>query len=229
MRARQFSIWPNPNDSFTIFLKQNNEPNANNMKNKNIISMNYLIFALLFLHACSTNSTELSDEPKHNNLDAKYVLPYPIGKTYTCTQGFNSSPSHFGSFYYSVDFGMPIKTLITAARSGRVVYVVESNLDSDQTPGHENVVIVMHEDTTYARYVHLTLNGALVKVNQTVMCGDTVGLSGSSGTNGGPHLHFDVTKSFSGKSDQTIPFYFKNTSPHPNGLQSGVAYEALPH
>ena len=200
--------------------------NAKNMKNKNIINMSYIIFALLFLQACSIDSF---DDGQHSNLDAKYVLPYPVGKTYTCTQGFNSNPSHFGSFYYSVDFGMSIGTYITAARSGRVIYVVESNSDSDQTPGHENVVIVMHEDTTYARYVHLTLNGALVQVNQTVACGDTVGLSGSSGTNGGSHLHFDVTKTFSGKSDQTIPFYFKNTSPHPNGLQRGVAYKAQPY
>jgi murein DD-endopeptidase MepM/ murein hydrolase activator NlpD len=200
--------------------------NDKNMKNRNIITMSYIFFALLFLQACSTDSF---DDGQHSILDAKYVLPYPVGKTYTCTQGFNSNPSHFGSFYYSVDFGMSIGTFVTAARSGRVVYVVESNSDSDQTPGHENVVIVMHEDTTYARYVHLTLNGALVQVNQTVACGDTVGLSGSSGTNGGPHLHFDVTKTFSGKNDQTIPFYFKNTSPHPNGLQRGVAYEAQPY
>jgi len=185
--------------------------------------MSCIILALVFLQACST---DLFDDGLHSTPEAKYVLPYPVGKTYSCTQGFNSNPSHSGSFSYSVDFGMSIGTVITAARNGRVVYVVESNSDSDQTPGYENVVIVMHEDTTYARYVHLTFSGALVQVDQTVACGDTVGLSGSSGTNGGPHLHFDVTKTFSGKSDQTIPFYFKNTSPHPNGLQSGVAYKA---
>jgi murein DD-endopeptidase MepM/ murein hydrolase activator NlpD len=200
--------------------------NAKNMKNKNINNMSYIIFAILCLQACSSDSF---DDGQHSILDAKYVLPYPVGKTYTCTQGFNSNPSHFGSFYNSVDFGMSIGTLVTAARNGRVVYVVESNSNSDQIPGHENVVIVMHEDTTYARYVHLTLNGALVQVNQTVACGDTIGLSGSSGTNGGPHLHFDVTKTFSGKSDQTIPFYFKNPSPHHNELQRGVAYLAQPY
>ncbi|NOU17588.1 MAG: M23 family metallopeptidase [Bacteroidales bacterium] len=188
--------------------------------------MSYIIFALFFLLSCNLDS---SDDGKPIVTDVKYVLPYPVGKIYTCTQGFNSSPSHFGTFYYSVDFGMSIGTLITATRSGRVVYVVESNSDSDQTPGHENVVIVLHEDTTYARYVHLTYNGALVHVNQTVTPGDTIGLSGSSGTNGGPHLHFDVTRTFTGKSDQTIPFYLKNTSPHPNGLQRGVAYEAMPY
>ena len=187
--------------------------------------MIFLIVGLLFI-SCDGAST-IDEELK--SVEAKYVLPYPVGTTYTCTQGFNSTPSHYDSFYYSVDFGMSIGTIITASRSGRVVYVVESNSDSDQTPGHENVVIVLHEDTTYARYVHLKYNGALVSVNQTIALGDTVGLSGSSGTNGGPHLHFDVTKTFTGKSDQTIPFSFKNTSPHPNGLQRGVAYKAFPY
>ena len=124
---------------------------------------------------------------------------------------------------------MPIGTLVTAARSGRVIYAVESYSDNDQTEGHENVVIIMHEDSTYARYVHLKFNGAIVSLNQMVTQGDTVGLSGCSGTNGGPHLHFDVTKTFAGRSDQTIPFDFKNTISHPPGLQIGVAYEALPY
>lgn len=184
-----------------------------------------LILCVLFI-SCENDQSE---NDALISIEAKYVLPYPVGKTYTCTQGFNSNPSHFGTFYYSVDFGMSIGTIITAARSGRVVYVVESNSDSDQTPGHENVVIVLHEDTTYARYVHLKYNGALVQVNQTVALGDTVGLSGSSGTNGGPHLHFDVTKTFAGKSDQTIPFDFRNTNPHPLGLKRDVAYEAFPY
>jgi murein DD-endopeptidase MepM/ murein hydrolase activator NlpD len=161
--------------------------------------------------------------------DAKYVLPYPVGMTYTCSQGFNSPISHTGTFRYSVDFTMTRGTLVTAARSGRVVYIVEGFSDNDQLPGDENVVIVMHEDSTYGRYAHLTLNGALVVGNQILMPGDTVGLSGSSGTNGGPHLHFDVTATFEGRSDQTIPFDFKNTRAHPPGLEQGVAYTAYPY
>ena len=184
-----------------------------------------LIFFLLFL-SCGSDS---SDNGQPIIIDKKYVLPYPIGKAYTCSQGFNSSPSHLGTFSYAIDFEMPIGTLVTAARSGRIVYILESYSDNDQIDGHENVVIVMHEDSTYARYVHLTLNGALVHMNQIVVPGDTVGLSGSSGTNGGPHLHFDITKTFNGKSDQTIPFDFMNTISHPVGLQRGVTYEALPY
>ncbi len=184
-----------------------------------------LVLCLLFL-SCNMDTP---DDEKPIVTDAKYVLPYPIGKSYTCSQGFNDTQSHTGTFSYAVDFSMSIGTLVTVARSGRVVYVLESYPDDDPTGGHENVVIIMHEDSTYARYVHLTLNGALVQVNQTVVLGDTVGLSGNSGSSAAPHLHFDVTKTFDGRSDQTIPFDFKNTRPHPVGLQRGVAYEAFPY
>ncbi len=171
-----------------------------------------------------------SDSSKNTEIvGAMYVLPFPVGEAYMCSQGFNTSYSHTGSFRYSVDFDMPIGTVITAAQSGRVVYVVESNSDNDQTTGHENVVIVMHEDSTYARYVHLTLNGALVERNRLIMTGDTVGLSGNSGSSASPHLHFDVTRTFAGRDDQTIPFDFRNTILHPSGMQRGVLYEAYPY
>jgi murein DD-endopeptidase MepM/ murein hydrolase activator NlpD len=189
------------------------------------VTMIALAACLLWI-ACSTDSP---DDGKPTVTGAEYVLPYPVGKTYTCSQGFNGALSHTGTFTYAVDFGMAVGTPVTVARSGRVVHVLESYSDDDQIPGHENVVIIMHEDSTYARYVHLTLNGALVLVNQSVAPGDTLGLSGSSGTNGGPHLHFDVTRTFGGRSDQTIPFDFRNTRPHPVGLQRGVAYQALPY
>jgi murein DD-endopeptidase MepM/ murein hydrolase activator NlpD len=128
-----------------------------------------------------------------------------------------------------VDFAMPIGTLITAARNGRVVYILESYSDNDRTAGHENVVVVIHEDSTYARYVHLTTNGSLVTYGQVVAPGDTIGLSGNSGSSGAPHVHFDITTTNSGRSDQTIPFDFKNTTKHPIGLQEGVSYKAFPY
>jgi murein DD-endopeptidase MepM/ murein hydrolase activator NlpD len=191
--------------------------------------MKTTIVSLIFLSFFFSCKKELSDNIQPQLVDKKYVLPYPVGKAYTCTQGFNTSPSHTGTFSNSVDFGMPIGTPVTVARGGHVVYIIENYLDNDQIGGHENVVIIMHEDSTYARYVHLTLNGALVELNQIVVPGDTIGLSGSSGTDGGPHLHFDITKTFAGKSDQTIPFDFMNIISHPIGLQRGVIYEALPY
>jgi murein DD-endopeptidase MepM/ murein hydrolase activator NlpD len=185
----------------------------------------FSVLCVIFL-SCRHQSHE-NDMPL--SVEAKYVLPYPVGRVYTCLQGFNNSYSHNGTFRYAVDFAMPIGTFITATRSGHVAYVLESYSDNDRTAGHENVVIVMHEDSTYARYVHLTTNGALVATGQTVMPGDTIGLSGNSGSSGPPHLHFDVTNANTGRSDQTIPFDFKNTMPHPVGLRAGVLYKAFPY
>ncbi|MEW6194314.1 MAG: M23 family metallopeptidase [Bacteroidota bacterium] len=184
---------------------------------------------IIFIMCCSffLSCVHNSNEAENDSTAASYALPYPVGKAYLCLQGFNSPYSHYGTFSYSVDFQMSTGTIVTAARAGRVVYIVENNSDNDPTPGHENVVIVMHEDSTYARYAHLTTNGALVERNQLVAPGDTVGLSGNSGSGYIPHLHFDVTKTFTGRSDQTIPFDFKNTKPHLPGLERGVIYEAL--
>jgi murein DD-endopeptidase MepM/ murein hydrolase activator NlpD len=188
-------------------------------------SVVFILICVFFL-SCKQQSP---DNDVTLSVEAKYVLPYPVGREYTCVQGFNNSYSHNGTFRYAVDFAMPIGTIITASRIGHVVYILESNSDNDHTEGHENVVIVMHEDSTYARYVHLTTNGALVRIGQNVLPGDTIGKSGNSGSGAAPHLHFDITSSYAGRSDQTIPFDFKNTIPHPIGLQIGVSYTAHPY
>jgi len=191
--------------------------------------MNFLIvFFVLCILILSCNQQPL-DNNGNLSVEAKYVLPYSVGREYTCSLGFNNPYSHNGTFSYALDFAMSIGTNITAARSGHVVYILESYLDDDRTPDHENVVIVMHEDSSYARYAHLTTNGALVIMGQTVVPGDTIGLSGNSGSSGAPHLHFDVTNMNTGRSDQTIPFDFKNTIPHPIGLEIGVSYKAFPY
>lgn len=185
----------------------------------------FTYISLVFV-ACNSNSS-IDDELKSLNVD--FVLPYPVGKAYYCSQGFNSSFSHYDTFKYSIDFDMPIGTLITAARKGRIVYVVENYSNDDHGLGHENVVIVMSEDSTYARYSHLTTNGALIQLNQIVNPGDSLALSGNSGYSNHPHLHFDVTKTFTGRSDMTIPFDFKNTNHRPVGLNSGMYFKADPY
>jgi murein DD-endopeptidase MepM/ murein hydrolase activator NlpD len=164
--------------------------------------------------------------PSHET--SEYVLPYPVGKTYTCTQGYVGRTYHQGVFGYAVDFSMPIGSAVTAARGGIVSFIEESFPDGDYGLGEENLIVIRHADGTYGRYVHLTKNGALVSVNQTVAQGDIIGLSGSSG-GGGPHLHFDVTKDCPQRSCQTIPICFKNTKPHPYGLETGVSYTADPY
>jgi murein DD-endopeptidase MepM/ murein hydrolase activator NlpD len=186
----------------------------------------FIILCSVFL-SCESSSP---DNGKSASIEAKYVLPYPVGTTYTCSQGPVGRWSHSESFKYAVDFTMPIGTIVTASRGGRVVFVEESFTDDNwQWWDQANVVIVLHDDSTYGRYVHLTQNGAVVERFQIVAQGDTIGLSGSSGTNGGPHLHFDVTRDCPTYGCNTIPVYFENTAAHPDGLVTGKSYTAEPY
>lgn len=161
---------------------------------------------------------------------SEYVLPFPVGTTYTCMQGYvDRTGYHTGVFEYAVDFEMPIGSTITAARGGRVIFIEENYSDQDYGNEKANVVVVQHDDGTYGRYVHLTKNGVLVEIDQVVAQGDIIGLSGSSGYPPTPHLHFDVTKDCPQLNCQTIPICFKNTKPHPAGLVTGESYIAEPY
>lgn len=161
---------------------------------------------------------------------AEYVLPYPVGRSYVCSQGFAGTISHYGVFQFAVDFNMPIGTVVTAARAGQVEFVEEGYTDDSRDINETNLVVVQHSDGTYARYCHLTKNGSLVERGQTVSMGDRIGLSGMSGSGIPlPHLHFDVTTGCSRTTCQTVPFCFRNTTPHPYGPEPGMRYPAEPY
>ena len=158
---------------------------------------------------------------------SEYVLPYPVGKSYIVTL------SHCGgSFHsegqpdeYGVDFAMDIGQTITAARAGLVVYVEEGGIDGDQS--HNNLVIVEHVDGTFAQYMHLTQNGALVEVGDQVTQGSDIGLSGNTGLAGFPHLHFIVTQAGTFRYPYTsIPTTFRNTLSNERSLAPGHRYPA---
>lgn len=155
-----------------------------------------------------------------------YVLPYPVGVTHrvdlsNCSGSFHSRgrPDEFAT-----DFAMPIGTQITAAREGTVVFVEKRGIDYNEP---NNLVVVDHGDGTYAQYMHLTANGALVSVGETVARGDTLGLSGATGLAGYPHLHYVVTRDDWAWPYVSIPVTFSNTVPNPRGLKADSAYEAL--
>ena len=110
-------------------------------------------------------------------------------------------------------------------RSGKVVNVREQFKDGSNTNGSLNFIIILHNDSTASRYLHITQNGALVEKGQYVNAGDTIALSGNSGLSTEPHLHVDVTGYCTKAPCQTIPFSFINCrSKVP--LQRGV-YTAL--
>lgn len=173
-----------------------------------------------------STSTPPSDEPFtcQSFETSEYVLPFPVGIEYKCIQGYVGRTHHVGVFKYGLDFDMPMGSTVTAARAGHVIFVEGNHSDQDYGTENANVVVVQHEDGTYGRYVHLTKDGVLVEIGQRVTRGDPIGLSGSSGDPGNPHLHFDVTQECPQPDCHTIPICFSNTKPHPAGLVTGESY-----
>ncbi len=152
----------------------------------------------------------------------EYLLPYGQKASYKVLQGYNGPWGHEGHSAFAYDFQMPIGTPVHAARSGKVVHLEDSHSDSTRKAGEENVVIIRHDDGTYARYYHLTQKGVRVVIGDDVKQGQLIGLSGDSGASAGPHLHFDVTKGCFEWGCQTIKMDFRNVKENP--LKQGVSY-----
>ena len=172
-----------------------------------------------------------------------YVLPYPVGVTRNVRQGnCNATNSHHAGYGepFAYDFEMPIGSEIVAARGGRVLAVIEEFTDEQNEMRTANLVAIDHGDGTYAKYGHLTHDGALVEVGEEVKTGQPIARSGNSGMSRGPHLHFSVKRCpegerVGGPRCESIPVSFRNTRPHPRGLigsatseiGEGERYEAL--
>jgi murein DD-endopeptidase MepM/ murein hydrolase activator NlpD len=167
--------------------------------------------------ACTDGPTSTEDEPS-------YLLPFPVGDSAQVIQGNNGSFTHFGHAAYAFDFRMTIGRVVTAMRAGQVIATEERYIDGNRTPGQTNLVLIRHDDGTYARYYHLTTNGALVTLGQRVAAGDTIGLSGDTGYSTTPHLHVDVTRDCVSWGCQTIWIRFQNAGA--DTLVAGRVYRA---
>jgi murein DD-endopeptidase MepM/ murein hydrolase activator NlpD len=151
-----------------------------------------------------------------------YVLPYAKDSSHKILQAFNGPYGHEGHAAFAYDFQMPIGTPVHAARSGKVVHVESRHKDATRKAGEENVIVIRHDDGTFARYYHLTQNGVKVALGEEVTQIQMIGLSGDSGASAGPHLHFDVTKDCFEWGCQTVKFEFQNVKENP--LQAGKSY-----
>ena len=136
-----------------------------------------------------------------------YELPFKTGKRYKIMQGFNGKFSHQSvQSKYAKDFKIPIGDTIVAARNGYVVRVLShfTERGGKSYVDKANQIVIVHDDGTFAYYVHLDTNGTLVKVNDYVKAGQPIGISGFTGYTTKPHLHF-VVRNF----DAAIPIEFK--------------------
>lgn len=130
------------------------------------------------------------------------------------------------------DFKMPMGARITASRAGEVVEVVEHYEDGDLSRGHNNRILIKHEDDSLAWYAHLQQESVLVEVGDRVAAGQPIGACGNTGNTGNlPHLHFEVFRRQAYVYTDAVAVSFRNADgplDARGGLVALRTYEALP-
>lgn len=119
------------------------------------------------------------DQPRQTAVGA-WVAPV---EAYELSAGFGSGGSRWASRHSGQDFAVPIGTPVRAAGAGRVVRV-----SCGGAFGIE--LVVEHPGGYYTQYAHLAAVG--VDQGESVVPGQVIGQSGTSGNSTGPHLHFEV-------------------------------------
>ncbi len=140
-----------------------------------------------------------------------YYFPFKHGEKFKLSQGYHGTFSHSGTNAYAVDFEMDEGTEIHAARDGIVAAIKEDSRIGGrgfQYGGHENYILILHEDGSIGSYVHLRYGGAIVELGDDVYAGQIIGHSGNTGLSTGPHLHFSVDMPQMNGSMQSIPARF---------------------
>jgi hypothetical protein len=72
-----------------------------------------------------------------------------------------------------------------------------------------NWVMIDHGNSEYSVLAHMQQGSVTVKVGDRVAAGQVIGKLGSSGSSGGPHLHYQLQIGPQLFHDQTVPFKFE--------------------
>lgn len=142
---------------------------------------------------------------KPTDSEEVYWLPYSTNTSQSIYQGYNGNFSHQNT--YSLDFSHKSGTEVLAARSGKVIITKSDSNQSCLTKDcakFNNKVIILHDDGTFAEYLHLKKDGIAVHKGDDVKQGQLIGYSGNTGWSKGPHLHFSV---FTNKIDGERIYY----------------------
>jgi murein DD-endopeptidase MepM/ murein hydrolase activator NlpD len=109
---------------------------------------------------------------------------------------------------WAYDFTMPTGTPVVAARAGTVATIEQGFTqagDTEEFGLKGNSVRVLHDDGTYAIYLHLDPRSARVRIGDHVEAGQLLALSGNTGWSKGPHLHLAVLANRN-HSDESVHF-----------------------
>jgi murein DD-endopeptidase MepM/ murein hydrolase activator NlpD len=156
--------------------------------------------------------------------NARYWLPWAPSFRFEVGQAVGGTFTHVGKWHFAFDFWMPSGTPIRAARGGTVVRAIEEFSQGgleEQFKKRANLIFILHEDGTIARYLHLKQGGTQVDVGDRVAAGDLIGFSGNTGYSQNPHLHFDVFTVDEELEWQTVDVRFATAAPEGFRPESG--------
>lgn len=171
-------------------------------------------------------SAAAGDARARHAAGVRYRMPFGGAQPRTLAQGVDGDVGHRGDARYAFDFAMPWGTPVLAARSGRVIRVVDGHATGGLRPElHDqgNRVELLHADGTIATYAQLR-RGAVVELGQELATGERIGFSGDTGYSGGPHLHFGVWKREADLGSASVPVRFHDGSEQGFVPRVGVAY-----
>ncbi|MEU9287963.1 transglycosylase family protein [Streptomyces sp. NPDC048275] len=128
--------------------------------------------------------TEKSSVKKTSSDPVKktHTLVAPV-KAATGTPYRAAGASWSKGYHTGVDFPVPTGTSVQAVAAGHVVTAGWGGSFGYQ-------VVIRHADGHFTQYAHLS--AISVKDGQSVVGGQRIGRSGSTGNSTGPHLHFEV-------------------------------------
>ncbi|HMS64591.1 MAG TPA: peptidoglycan DD-metalloendopeptidase family protein [Ignavibacteria bacterium] len=113
---------------------------------------------------------------------------------------------------------------VIAAASGVVEQIVFNNYDRNTScTGNANLVLIRHNDGSYAYYYHFMKRSVTVRVGEYVNQGDVLGYIGSSGCSTDAHLHFEPGRFVDGDWEHRDPWNGTNNS-LPSLWQSQSSY-----
>ena len=167
--SKQKSTNDNLNEMFSSLISNINSPFSTGELGSSTSDMLQPLIMMMITKLFGADASSLS-------INASMPQGTPLNGVLTQT-------SHEG--HVALDFGVPVGTNVRTTMAGKVTYAGWNN------EGYGNLVIV--ENGPYKTY-YAHLSEIPVKVGQTVMEGDRVGLSGNTGNSTGPHLHYEIRK-----------------------------------
>ncbi|MEU8860541.1 transglycosylase family protein [Streptomyces umbrinus] len=146
--------------------------------------------------SASDTSEKTEKKPKEKAKAKAEVEEKSEKKTHSTTRGLTApvsagtgTPYHAAGsswskgYHTGVDFPVPTGTSVKSVGAGSVVTAGWGGSFGYQ-------VVIRHGDGRYTQYAHLS--AISVKAGQSVVSGQRIGRSGSTGNSTGPHLHFEV-------------------------------------